>query len=83
MLEKHCVRGITANASKMEENVKNSLGLVTALSPSIGYSTAVELALEASRTGRNVYDIALETGLLARDELDQLLNIANMINPNR
>ena len=59
----------------------NSIALVTALSPVIGYETSSQVAQEALKTGKGVYDIVLEKGLLSKEELDELLNPINMIRP--
>ena len=76
-----CVNGITANKDHCEELVKNSIGLVTALNPTIGYENATMVAKEALETGRSVYDIVLEKKLLTIDELNELIRPENMIKP--
>ena len=80
-LKHRCIDGITANEEVCKAYVMNSIGLVTALSPVIGYETSSQVAQEALRTGKGVYDIVLEKGLLSKEELDELLNPANMIKP--
>jgi len=72
-LEANCVRGITANRDQLRRTVENSIGVVTALNPYIGYRNATEVALEAHRSGRGVYEIVLERGLLAKERLDAIL----------
>jgi aspartate ammonia-lyase len=72
-LEANCVRGITANRDHLRRTVENSIGIVTALNPYIGYRNATEVAVEAHRTGRGVYEIVLERGLMAKDRLDAVL----------
>ncbi len=72
-LAERCVRGITANADLMYRNVENSIGIVTALNPIIGYENATAVANEAFRTGKGVVEVALEKGLLTKEQLDDLL----------
>jgi aspartate ammonia-lyase len=68
-----CVHGITANREYLRRNVENSIGIVTALNPYIGYENASAIAKEAHATGRSVYDLVLEKKLLTRERLDELL----------
>ncbi|OYU90848.1 MAG: aspartate ammonia-lyase [Bradyrhizobiaceae bacterium PARB1] len=72
-LEKRCVSGITANADRLRAYVENSIGLVTALNPYIGYDNATAVAVEAHATGRSVYDLVLEKGLLPEPALRAIL----------
>jgi len=73
-LARKCVDGITANERRLAEIVENSMALVTALSPRIGYAAATQLALEAHAGGRRIRDLALEKKLLDPKELDALLD---------
>ncbi|WET77637.1 aspartate ammonia-lyase [Amycolatopsis sp. QT-25] len=73
VLARRCVSGITANADVMRGYVENSIGLVTALNPSVGYAAATEIAKEALETGRGVAEIVVEKGLLPAEELAKLL----------
>ena len=72
---------ITANEDICEQTVMNSIGLDTALNPTIGYSKAVQVAQEACQSGKSVYEIALEKGLLSKEELDEILSPRNMMRP--
>ncbi|WP_245615838.1 aspartate ammonia-lyase [Andreprevotia chitinilytica] len=72
-LEEKCVRGITANPDRLREHLDRSIVLVTALNPYIGYHHATDVAREALDSGRRVYDIVLERGLVSREVLDELL----------
>ena len=74
-----CVTGITANPDRLKRFVEESIGIVTALVPVLGYETATEVAKEALATGRGVYDIVTAKGLLTREKLDELLNPASML----
>lgn len=83
ILTRLCVVGITANREYCLEMVKRSLGIATALVPYIGYNKAAEVAQEAFKTGKSVYDLALERGTLSRKKLDELLSPERMIKPRR
>lgn len=76
-----CVDGITANEEKCRSYVMNSIGVVTALNPIIGYKNSTKIAKEALETGRGVYELVLEHGVLTKEELDEILKPENMIKP--
>ncbi|GAA5160982.1 MULTISPECIES: aspartate ammonia-lyase [Amycolatopsis] len=78
-LADRCVSGITANTEHLRHLAEHSVGIVTALSPRIGYSAAAEIAAEAVQTGRRVSDVAIERGLLNRAELEELLLPENLV----
>jgi len=80
-LADRCVIGITANRERCRELVENSIGLVTALNPFIGYEKSAEIAKEAMKTGGSVYEIVLEKGYLSKDELEDILKPENMVKP--
>jgi aspartate ammonia-lyase len=80
-LADRCVDGITANREACRRMVENSIGLVTALNPYIGYEKSTEVADEALRSGRSVYEIVLEKGYLNKSELDDILSPENMTQP--
>ena len=73
-LRTKCVDGITVNADHCYEMVKNSIGIVTALNPYIGYKASTKVAKEALETGRSVYDLVLEHGLMSKEKLDEALD---------
>ena len=77
-----CIDGITANEQICSDFVYNSIGIVTALNPYIGYENSASIAKEALNTGKRVYDLALERGLLSKEELDNILTPQNMLNPH-
>lgn len=77
----NCVDGITANADRCRDYIKNSIGIVTALNPIIGYKHSTKIAKKAKETGRGVYDIVIEEGILSKEELDEILRPENMIKP--
>jgi len=72
-LEDRCVRGVTANAERLRSSVENSIGLITALNPYIGYEKATALAVEAHCTGRGVAELVLERRLLPPATLSAIL----------
>lgn len=76
-----CVDGITANKERCLNLVLNSIGLVTALNPYLGYENSTIVAKEALETGGSVYDIVLARGLLAKEQLDEIIKPENMIRP--
>ena len=78
-LRTKCIEGITVNADHCYEMVKNSIGIVTALNPYIGYKGSTKVAKEALETNRSVYDIVLEKGLMTKEKLDEALNPAEML----
>jgi aspartate ammonia-lyase len=80
-LTEKCVVGITANKEVCRNLMLNSIGLVTALNPYIGYEKSTELAAEALRTGRGIYELVKEYNLLSQEELDDILRPENMIQP--
>ena len=63
-LRTRCVEGIIANEDRCREHVHNSIGIVTALNPVIGYKNSTKIAKEALETGRSVYDLVLEHDIL-------------------
>jgi aspartate ammonia-lyase len=73
VLATRCVDGITANVELLRSEVENSIGLVTALNPYIGYAAATDVAQEALATGRGVAEIVLERGLLPPEKLEAIL----------
>ena len=82
-LTEECILGITVNKEHCYEMVKNSIGIVTALNPYIGYKTSTKVAKEALETNRSVYDIVLERGLMTKEKLDEALDPKNMLNSHQ
>lgn len=80
-LKYKCIDGITANVDHCLNLVKNSIGIITALNPVLGYEVSTKLAKEALDTNRGVYELVLEKNLLSKEELDKLLAPENMIGP--
>jgi len=80
-LKVRCVDGITANEKHSRDLVENSIGLVTALSPVLGYEICAELAKEALQTGKSIAELVLERKLLSEEEANRLLAPENMLQP--
>lgn len=76
-----CVEGITANEEHCINEVHHSIGVVTALNPVIGYKNSTKIAKEALETGKSVYQLILDHGILTKEEIDQVLSPENMIHP--
>lgn len=73
VLTEFCVSGITANEEFLRKSVENSIGLVTAISPRIGYENATAVAKQAQATGQSVREVVIELNLLTAKEFDELL----------
>jgi len=72
-LRVHCVEGIEVDRQRLSEEVSASIGVVTALTPYLGYQVAAELAHEALAGGRSIRELVLERGLLEPSLLDKAL----------
>jgi aspartate ammonia-lyase len=81
VLADRCVAGITANADLTRRFVEDSIGLVTALNPAIGYAAATEIAKEALATGRGVAELVLDRNLIPAERLAELLRPENLAHP--
>ncbi|MEO8977794.1 MAG: lyase family protein, partial [Casimicrobiaceae bacterium] len=81
VLARQCIVGITANEARLAEMVRNTIGIVTALNPYIGYEKSSALAREAHATGRGVYELVLEKKWLSQAELDRILSPDNLTQP--
>ena len=76
-----CVNGITANVDRLAEIVEQSLAIVTALNPHIGYENATRVAMMAHGTGKTVRQTVLELGLMAEGPLDAAIDVSTMVRP--
>lgn len=76
-----CISGITANVQRCRQMVEQSVGIITAINPHVGYETASVIAKEAITTGRPIREIVLERGILTEEELDIILNPQEMTKP--
>ncbi|MFY0745306.1 aspartate ammonia-lyase [Campylobacter sp. LH-2024] len=80
-LANKAIKHLTANPENCKKTMLNSVCLVTALNPYIGYENSASIAKEALQTGKSVADIVLERGLLTKEKLDEYLTPENMLNP--
>ena len=76
---KNCLRGLTANREKMQENLDKSLMLVTALNPHIGYDRAAKVAKLAFRENCSLKEAAVALGFLTGEEYDRAVQPENMV----
>ncbi|TLD86746.1 aspartate ammonia-lyase [Helicobacter sp. MIT 05-5294] len=80
-LAQKAIKGLTANPEACKQSVLNSIGIVTAFNPVLGYEKSASMAKEALQTGKSVADICLERGYLPKEEIDKILDPKNMLNP--
>lgn len=81
LLAETCVKGIKANKERAEGFIEQSLSMVTALAPKIGYDKAAEIAKESVKTGKTVRALCLEKKVLPEAELEKLLDPRRMTEP--
>lgn len=81
VLREKCVAGITANESVCNQLVYNSIGIVTALNPILGYDECSAIAKESLSTGESVIDIVIKRGLLSKEKLEEIFSHENLMNP--
>jgi len=79
----HCAAGIEPNRANIDRHVRNSLMLVTALNPRIGYDNAAKVAKRAHATGGTLRQAAIELGLLSAEEFDEIVRPAAMVGRTR
>jgi len=77
----HCVDGIEANRTRIQDHLNNSLMLVTALNPHIGYDKAAKVAKHAHETSSTLKAAAIELGLLTAEQFDQWVRPQDMLGP--
>lgn len=77
-LTENCVKGITANKERCEELVFGSIGIVTALTPYLGYKKSADIAKEALKKNKKIKELVLEYGLMDKDKLEEVLNPYSM-----
>ena len=77
----YCARGIEPNLDRIRQHVEESLMLVTALNPHIGYEKSAAIALKAHREGGNLRDVAVASGLVSAEDFDRWVRPADMANP--
>lgn len=79
----HCVEGIVANKEQIKNHLKNSLMLVTALNPHIGYDNAAKVAKKAHTEGTTLREAAVSLGLLTGEKFDSVVRPENMLGPGK
>lgn len=79
----HCAIGIEPNLAVLERNLENSLMLVTALNPYIGYENAAKIAKKAHLEGTSLKEAAISSGLLTAQQFEEYVDPKTMIYPNR
>ena len=77
----NCVSGITANETRCRYLVENSVGVITAICPHVGYQKAADIAKQAIKTGESVRELILKEGLLTEEELNEIMDPVNMTEP--
>jgi fumarate hydratase class II len=78
-LREHCVVGIEPNRERIQHNLDNSLMLVTALNPHIGYDNAAKIAKTAHKQGKTLREVAIELGLMTGEQFDAWVLPENMV----
>ncbi len=79
----HAVEGIEPNQERIDHNLYNSLMLVTALNPHIGYDKAAEVAKTAFKNKSTLRETIIKLGYMSGEDFDQLVQPANMIHPRK
>ena len=77
-----CIKGIKANIKKIRTDLNNSLMLVTALAPKIGYDNSAKIAKAALKNGTTLKHEAVKSGLISEKEYLKIVNPKKMVNPN-
>jgi fumarate hydratase class II len=78
----YCVKGIKANKKRIKEHLDNSLMLVTALAPRIGYDNAAKIAKVALKNGTTLKHETLKTGLVDEKDYEKIVDPKKMIYPS-
>ena len=77
----YCIRGLRANEKRIKSHLDNSLMLVTALSPKVGYDNAAKIAKKAHKNGTTLKEEAIKSGLINEKEYEKIVNPKKMIKP--
>jgi fumarate hydratase class II len=77
----HCVAGVEANEINIKKHLENSLMLVTALNPYIGYDNAAKVAKKAHKENKTLKEAAIELNLLTAEKFDEIVRPEKMIGP--
>ncbi len=79
----NCIKGIEPNNDRIQDNLYNSLMLVTALNPHIGYDKAAKVAKKAYDDKSSLKEAIVELGYMSAEDFDVLINPADMIKPSK
>jgi aspartate ammonia-lyase len=82
-LREHCIIGLQANVSRLEQSSRSFVGVITALIPYIGYEPAARLAKQALADGGDIADVVVASGLLSREEVSSLLTAERLTGEQR
>ena len=77
----YCIKGLRANKKRIKSYLDNSLMLVTALSPKVGYDNAAKIAKKAHKNGTTLKEEAIKSGLINEKEYEKIVNPKKMIKP--
>jgi aspartate ammonia-lyase len=75
----NCISGITANEEKCREHVENSVGVITAICPTVGYKLSADIAKTAIKTGKHVREVLKSINLFSDEEIEEILDPSNMV----
>ncbi len=81
--DQHCARGIEPNLARLQAHLQDSLMLVTALNPHIGYEKAAKIALAAHRGNITLREAAIQSGFVSAKDFDLWVRPEEMTNPGR
>ena len=78
----YCIKGLKANKKKIKSLLENSLMLVTALSPKLGYDNAAKIAKRAHKNGTTLKEESLKSGLITEKDYNKIVDPKKMISPH-
>ena len=78
----YCIKGLKANKERIKNLLNNSLMLVTALSPKVGYDNAAKIAKKAHKNGTTLKEESIKSGLITEKEYDKIVDPKKMISPS-
>ena len=78
---KYCIKGLKADQKKIKESLENSLMLVTALTPKIGYDNSAKIAKRAHQNGTTLKEEAVKSGLISETDYEKIVKPEKMIKP--
>lgn len=82
-LIERCITGITPNEERCRQQIEASITIVTALNPIIGYKNSTKIAKEALETGKGIYELVLEHGILDKKDLNEVMDPKHMTQPSK